>query len=126
MNEKDIFALLEQLTEVRGAIAKINQEWERMTTEVITPEIQAQLDAIDMELEPQLRAAQSKATELETAVKAATLELGRTVRGTFLQAVWNKGRTSWATKSLEGYATVHPEILQFKNEGDPYVSIRGS
>ncbi len=39
-------------------------------------------------------------------------------------AVWSKGRETWDTKSLDGYALAHPEIASLRKVGDPSVSIR--
>jgi hypothetical protein len=41
-------------------------------------------------------------------------------------AVWAKGRSGgWDTGKLEGYALVHPEIMQAKKpDGEPTVSFR--
>ncbi len=39
-------------------------------------------------------------------------------------AIYSKGRMSWDGKRLDGYATAHPEILAFRSEGQPSVSIR--
>ncbi|MCG3145996.1 MAG: hypothetical protein HONDAALG_03775 [Gammaproteobacteria bacterium] len=50
---------------------------------------------------------------------------GATVKGAALSAVYAKGRVSWDNKALEGYAVAHPELLAFRSEGAPSVSIRG-
>jgi len=61
---------------------------------------------------------------VEAAIKADTLALGETVRGAAFQAVWNKGRQSWDAKGLTTYAEANPEILQFRKEGEPSVTLR--
>jgi len=72
----------------------------------------------------QVDAVTTNIEELEAAVRKAVLNLGMSVRGCHLQAVWNKGRVSWNTKALEGYALAHPEVEALRNVGDPSVSIR--
>jgi hypothetical protein len=62
--------------------------------------------------------------ELEDQIKRDILEYGASVKGTFLHAIWMKGRVSWDGKSLDGYMAAHPEISAFRKEGEPSVSLR--
>ena len=62
-------------------------------------------------------------TKLEDELRRRVLLHGETVKGSSLWAVYSKGRTSWDTKALTGYGAAHPEIMVFKTQGDPYVSI---
>ena len=64
------------------------------------------------------------AAKLEAAIKTAVLHYGETIKGSQLQAVWSKGRTTWDGKGLEGYAVAQPEIKKFSTVGDPSVSFR--
>ena len=57
-------------------------------------------------------------------VKADVLAHGETVRGARLMAVWVKGRTSWDSKRLAGYAVAHPEIDSFRSVGESSVTLR--
>ena len=61
---------------------------------------------------------------LEEATKKLVLELGYTVTGTEYQAVFSEGRVTWQTDHLDGFAEAHPEILKFRNQPKPSVSIR--
>jgi hypothetical protein len=54
------------------------------------------------------------------------LKNGATVRGSYLMAVWSKGRVSWDDKGLSNYAQAHPDLLQYRKQGDPSISIRKS
>ena len=61
---------------------------------------------------------------LEAEIKQAVISAGTTVKGSFIQAVFTKGRVSWDTKSLDGYAVAHPELLSLRKVGEPSVSLR--
>ena len=61
---------------------------------------------------------------IESEIKEAVLAKGETVRTERIQAVWNKGKTTWDGGLLEGYAVAHPEILAAKKTGKPTVSFR--
>lgn len=63
-------------------------------------------------------------TDRERELKALVLESGASVKGNVVQAVFTKGRVSWDTRALDGYAAGHPEVAQFRKQGEPSVSIR--
>ena len=92
--------------------------------EEILKAVKAELDGLAAEYEPLLESAQDRAAALETEVKQATIEFGGSVKSNKLQAVYARGRISWDNKGLEGYAGDHPDILTFRKEGDPSVSLR--
>ena len=71
-----------------------------------------------------METAQANAAELENKVKSLVVEGGKTEKGERLQAVYTKGRVSWDTKAIDGYAISHPELFAFRKEGEPSVSIR--
>lgn len=87
-------------------------------------EVQAVLDEIEAEFQPKQEIIGAEISELETAVKALVLEAGETAKGGSLQAVFTKGRITWDTKSLDGYAKANPVIADFRKQGEPSVSIR--
>ena len=106
-------------------IATITAEKQTLIDSVLTPEIKAKIAEIEAEFEPKLTSIQAHKSELETAIKQVVIAEGVTVKGDYHQFVFTKGRVSWDTKSLDGYAAAHPELLQFKIVGDPSVSVRG-
>lgn len=60
----------------------------------------------------------------EEEITAYILEKGETVKTDKISAIWNKGKTSWDGKLLEGYAIAHPDILAARKIGNPTVSFR--
>ena len=62
--------------------------------------------------------------DLESEITAAILDLGETVKTDHISAIWNKGKTTWDGKLLEGYALAHPDILAARKVGEPTVSFR--
>ena len=61
---------------------------------------------------------------LENAVKGYVLIRGKTLKGDYYDVVFSKGRTTWNSKALEGYALIHPEILTCRQTGEPSASLR--
>lgn len=90
----------------------------------IPAETQAILDEIEAEFSPKQEAIGNEIAELEAQVKSLVLESGETAKGGSLQAVYAKGRVSWDTKALDGYAKANPAISEYRKQGDPSVSIR--
>lgn len=100
-------------------IAPLEAERAALTAEISKriATLEWERDAITAQLDEQI-------TALEGTVKAAVLRLGATLRGSRLMAVWNKARITWDTTKLDGYAVAHPEILTFRKESEPSVTIR--
>jgi hypothetical protein len=92
--------------------------------QVLTPEIKKRLEEIDAEFAGKDKAAETNIEALEAEIKQDTLSHGESVKAAGFQAVWTKGRVSWDGKGLLSYSESHPEILQFRKEGEPTVSIR--
>ena len=93
---------------------------------LITDEVRQRMGEIKAEYTNQITAASGTVAALEDAVKAAVLANGESVKGADLHAIFAKGRITWDSGKLEGYAAVHPEIIPFRKVGEPTVSIRAS
>ncbi len=114
-----------QLKELDAHIEVIKLDKQRAIDTVLTDEVRAQLSAIDAEFDPLLEAVQTTFAQLEDELKVSVLEHGATVRAkTGYTATFVKGRVSWDTKALDGYAAAHPEIERFKKVGSPSVRLR--
>jgi hypothetical protein len=121
MNTQD---KLNRLSDLQSQADVIRAHFEELRATILTPEIQAQLAEIDAEEQTSLTTLQGGVDNLITEIKADIIAGGASIKGNYLQAVWTKGRISWDTKALDGYAAAHPEITPFRKEGEPSVSIR--
>lgn len=61
---------------------------------------------------------------LESDIKDEVLKRGESVKTDRMTVTWNKGRVSWNSKLLEGYAMAHPDILGARSIGEPTASFR--
>lgn len=91
---------------------------------VIMKPVEEQLEAAKLRYQDATASLDFEISQLEADIKAATLEHGETVKGATLRAQFTRGRVSWNTKGLAGYAVANPEVLAFRKQGVPYVSIR--
>jgi len=115
---------LDKIADLKSAQSLRESEKQALIDQVLTPEIKTKIAEIEAEF-----AASDNVTDtinlLTEEVKSEVAQLGETVKGTFLMAVYSKPRVSWDTKALDGYIVSHPELKQFRKEGAPSVSIRG-
>ena len=116
--------LLEQLANVEAQAQIINIHFDDLRKNILTEEIQAQLAEIEAERAETMKSVAAGIETLREQIKAAVIANGSTVKGSMFQAVYVKGRDSWDTKALDGYAAAHPEIIQFRTTGNPSVTIR--
>ncbi len=119
----DIIAKLEEIAEVRAAADVTRMDYEAKREEILKA-VKAELDALEAEYEPLLASANQRVAALETEVKRDVIEYGASVKASKLHAVYARGRISWDNKGMDGYAVAHPEILTFRKEGEPSVSLR--
>ena len=128
----DIPQLLDQLYDAQSQLDVIRQSqldvirlrFNELQDSLISPEIKEKLDEIKEEEKTALETCQEGIDRLTETIKTEVIKGGETVKGKGLMAVWNKRRSSWDTKRLEGYAGAHPEIRNFRKEGDPSITIR--
>ncbi len=114
---------LDELAEIKAAADITRLDYEAKRAEILKA-VQAELDALDVEYKPLIDAAAERTAALEAEIKQDVLRHGQSVKGSQLHAVYSHGRVTWDTKSLDGYANAHPEILGFRKEGEPSIQLR--
>lgn len=114
---------LDQLANFQAEKDVLAIEKQELLDQVLTAEIRARIEEIEAEFAPRLAAVEENIAALEEEIKQDVLQNGATVRGSFLRAVWNRGRVSWDARGMDHYALSHPDILQYRKQGEPYVSI---
>jgi len=119
----DIVAKLDELAEVKAAVALTQSELETKRAELMK-QIQEELDALEAEFQPLLESANNRVAALEAEIKDGVLSVGASVKGGHFHAVYVRGRVTWETEALDKYAEAHPEVAQFRHQGQPSVSLR--
>lgn len=110
---------LDRLAFTRDGILSLEAQRSAIV-ETALSEVRSILDSLDSAI-TDMRAC-AEATEME--IKEVVLIGAASVKGTSLQAVYNRGRISYDTKGLDALAVIVPEVLRFRKEGEPSVSIR--
>lgn len=109
---------LEQMKEVNAALEITRLDYEARRAAVLAT-VQAELDALGAEYEPVMAIARERLQTLENDAKRQVIATGETAKVEGVAVVFVKGRASWNTKALDGYAAAHPEIEQFRTQGQP-------
>lgn len=114
---------LDRLAELDAHRDTILVDVEALKQQVIPAEIKEQLQDIDSEYNPKLDAISQEHTQLEAEIRNDVMVSGESVKGDRYRASYVKGRISWNTEALDGYALTHPEINICRKEGAPTVRI---
>jgi len=114
---------LERLSSLRNAVEFTRLDYETRRKQILK-QIQADLDALDLEYKPVMEAAEENIEALENEIKTDVLLYGESVSGGMYRATYTQGRISWDNDGITRYAESHPDVLQFRKQGQPIVSLR--
>lgn len=124
MNERPtkehVASKLKRLSSLRGAADLARLDYESKRAEILK-QVQAELDALDMEYRPILEATEENIVALENEIKTDVLLHGESITGGSYRATFSQGRISWDNEGMNKYADAHPEVLQFRKQGQPIV-----
>ena len=113
----------ERNTEIRLAKAELQASVEAQTADVYKAIAQRKAE-IEAEFAGKSEAVDENIRKLTEEIKAEVKELGSSVKADHFQAVYVKGRITWDTSKMDGYAVGHPEVLFMRKEGEPSVTLR--
>jgi len=119
----DVQDKLEQLAESQSQRDLIQLQYNELRAKILG-QVQDELDFLDVEFASPLAMAAEVIEKWTGEIKDDILQRGASVKGSRLQAVFVKGRVTWQTDNLDGFATAYPELLQFRKVGQPSVTIR--
>jgi phage host-nuclease inhibitor protein Gam len=120
----EIVSRLDALADLQAQQAVLELDKRQALDSVLTPAIRQQIADIELEYAPSLQMLSQSIADKEAEVKRWVKTFGESVKGQRLHAVYMQGRVSWNTRALDGYALAHPELLSFRDVGEPSVSIR--
>jgi len=122
--QKDnVLQKLERLAQLHAAADLARMDYESRRAEVLK-KVQDELDALEVEFKPALEAAEENAASLEAEIRNDILLRGESLRSSAYHAIYVKGRVSWDTSGLNEYARDHPDVLRYRKESQPSVSLR--
>jgi len=119
----DVAEKLERLSNLRNAAEFTRLDYETRRTQILK-QVQAELDALDSEYNPVMERVEENITALENEIKTDVLLHGESVSGGMYRATYTQGRVSWDNEGMSKYAASHPDVLQFRRQGQPIVTLR--
>jgi hypothetical protein len=114
---------LTRLTNLQAAADLTRLDYEAKRAEVLK-QVQAELEALEDEYRPLLETAEENLETLAAEIKNDVLLHGDSVQGGGFRAVYVQGRTSWDNDGMTKYAAAHPDVLKFRKQGQPSVTLR--
>lgn len=121
---QSIVEQLDVLADLRAQRDNMNAQKQAAIDFVLTPDIKMRLAEVESGYAELEQGVLDNIAIVEANIKTDVLARQETVRGMSLMATWNNGRVSWDDKALQGYMKVHPELAEFRRQGEPSVSIR--
>jgi hypothetical protein len=115
---------IDQLANYQAQRDVFDLEKQALIDQLIPPEVKARIEEIEAEFGGKREVVDEKIIELENEIKDEVLRNGASAKGNFLRVVYHTGRVTWDTKSLDAYARARPEILEFRKQGEPFISIQ--
>ena len=117
---------LDMVADLRVGVQMLTNDKRTLIDSVTPQEVKDQIAEIEAEFNGKIEALNTNIGHWQEVIKETVLEIGETVKGNGIMAVYSKPRhPGWDNVALDGYAAAHPEILKFRKEpGNPSVSIR--
>lgn len=112
-----------RLEETRTAFLTAQREYAFRQMD-ITAKVRPELDALDAELLPRVKALQEELARLEAALKEGVRAGGRSFYHRSFRVLYSRPRVTFDSKGLQVYAETHPEVNRFRKVGQPVVSLR--
>ncbi len=123
--KEQVAVKLARLGDLHAAVDLTRMDYEAKRAELLKS-VQAELDALEAEYQPLIDAAEDNLAALEAEIRNDVLLHGQTVSTDLYQAVYMKGRIAWDTEGINQYAVAHPDVLQYRRQGQPSVAIRAA
>ena len=115
--------LLKQYEDLQSLIDLRTAEKKQLIDALLSPEVRAEIAAIDAEYDDIIAAVEKKADSVAKELRAAVAASGEKVTGQRFAVSYTKPRITWDDKALVGYAIEHPELYAFRREGRPSARI---
>ena len=122
--ENRINASLEMLSDLYDKFAALTKELDQAKHKAIPASIRRQIASIERRYNAPMVALRKKIDDLDMSIRTDTISYGQSVKNAGYHAVYAGGRITWNTAGLNGYAVVHPEVLEFQRDSGPYITIR--
>lgn len=115
---------LDQLAEFESQRDSLNAQRDELLAQILPADIKQKMDDINAEFNAKAHAVNENINTLSDEIRSEVLASGETIKGKYVMAIWNKGRTSWDSNKLDGMASIIPQINEARKTGEPSVSFK--
>lgn len=116
---------LDRLYVLRADFMDLQIEKEKSQSALIPAEIRERLNQLEEEYAFKFQQNVTAREQLEAEIRRDVALRQENAKGASgMSAVYSPGRITWDTRGLEGYAKVHKEVLEFRKQGDGFVTIK--
>ena len=119
----EVARTFQALAKARADRAALEAEYTAARAAVLA-QVRVQLNAVDEAFAARVADAVHGADAAEQEVRELVLRLGRSVNLAGVRATYSSPRVSWDSGRLEAYAQHHPEVLNFRKVGKPFVALK--
>jgi uncharacterized protein YifE (UPF0438 family) len=119
----EVVRKFQTLSEARTRAATIEAEY-LAARQIILDTVREQLDAVDAAFAEQIQSATDASAAAEKEVREFVLKLGRSAAAGGIKVSYSPGRVAWDDQKLSQYAEIHPELIEFRKVGKPWVAVR--
>jgi hypothetical protein len=115
---------LASLAQLQAQHRSLAAQRERALEQALGKEMFAVYQSIALEFSSLEQTLEADISEAETLLKGEIIRRGVGLSGEGLEAVFMPGRSTWDSKGLGNYISLHPEVAAFRRQGEPFVIIR--
>jgi hypothetical protein len=117
---------LSTLTQLQAQHRELAAQRERAIEQLLGPEVYAQYQSICLEFTSLEHTLDADIAEAEADLKGQVIRRGIGLSGQGVDVVFMPGRSTWDSKGLGHYISLHPEVAAYRRQGEPFVVIRKS
>lgn len=115
---------LEALAKAKEQVKSIQSEYDSVLQSALEMFVPADIQKQLLKLSGKKERKESFVTSVTKFIKETVLDIGESVKGHSLQAVYVTGKRTCDFDKIEGYCLTHPKVKEFLGKTDPTVSIK--
>jgi uncharacterized protein YifE (UPF0438 family) len=120
---EEVVRKFQALRAARAHASEVEAEY-LAARQVVLAAVRDQLAAVDAAFAEQLQSASDDSAAAEKDVRELVLKLRRPVALAGIKVAYNAGRVTWDVEKMAAYAESHPEVMEFRKVGKPWVAVR--
>ncbi len=118
MEDKELIEMMDTLADTEVQLDLIISEKETLKKKQIPINIQAELEAIDLEFIDKIKYVEDNIKARRDQLQILLKENAKSIKSKYYSFSYKPPKPEWNTDALDGYALTHPEILWMRKDGE--------